>query len=121
MTVFSEQWNAITEGSPFAEEAVLRLKGRDGAFAVKGFFCSGTYDAEEAASRGPKRYVQREQFMLCLSTLPPMARPWDELKEAELELRGRRFRVKDASGKDGGTITLELIALLPASQKGADS
>lgn len=111
MLPLQNQWNKIMETSIFTEEAILTLKGKSEEYVIKGIFSSGTYEDEKPTNGRSvrSRYVQGDYFQVALSTLPKGIKPHTELREALLKYKDEMYKVKDIIGKNGGTITLELI------------
>lgn len=107
MEDFAEQMGNIVMDGPFSEEAVLSVEGYSD-MSVSGIFFSGSYEEGSMAPYSMKNLVDREFFQVSTLQLSDIDRPWDALRGATLELRGKTFRISAVSGKRGSVLTLEL-------------
>lgn len=105
---YDDVFKEITENSPFTEACTISL-GDGSSFELKGFYCSGSY-GEDDLSKGytTKKTVNKQTFKVSLSSLPSGVKV-SSLSRATLVIHDTTYTVREVSGNESGTLSLDLI------------
>ena len=104
---YDDAFQRITEGSAFSEEATLVIGSAE--YAIKGFFCSGSYGQKEF-DKGytTAKTVNRQSFKISKLSLPNGVSQRDIIRQT-LTVREKSFVVREVTGNDSGILNLDLV------------